>query len=520
MLAVPVSLQLREPMLQGIILLYLIIAAVPLCWLGRCGRRRAALAVALALACAGVGVWHFKSTPPGVHQDGLVTLFMLSPADHWMWRGLFGESRAVTAQGWNAVPWYLVYRFTDSLLAERIAGLAWQLLLVIAAATAPGLNLSAGLICGAFMAATPWVLWQARNPTGTDLLLQQMLLIVGLLWLRRPHKRWWIATIPVGALLALLQYTYAAAHVTVVYPLLLLWGRGRWRACAAVYLVAMIGIIPLTYTWEARLLGEGVYDPRAFDLPWILAKAGRVYGSLIWREYSLPGTWAFQGAQTLSWAALIAITAGGVACLRTDHGRVFIVLAVLGALPCVASTARGGNSHRMIMMVIPLAMIAAAAPDLVPERRPRIRAATAGLIVVAIIASGVHTWTSDAFWSGARALQIQQWNIPFHDAVASELYHAPLGTRIRVWPGEDAARLVTLEHGWPLTTLDLHAADFAERGALVIVWRGLPPRARERLSHADPSLVTVEDVTGFVTITRFPRGAVGLLDSDSTGIRQ
>jgi hypothetical protein len=339
------------------------------------------------------------------------------------------------------------------------------------------------------------------------LLLQHFLLLVGLLLLRERPTRGVVATLT-GGLLALLQYTYAAAHITLLHPAILLWKKGRWRAAVIVYATAALGMIPLAHSWSGRLFAPDMYDRRATDVFAMLDKSGRVFSTLWSPKYASGHTWAYPGAQTLPPALLIVTAAAVLLALRDELGRALVLIALTCALPNIVSNEWGGTSHRMMMMVMPLALIIAALPAVLPSEW---RSPCAALLAATIVIGGAQRWTSPQFWS--RLPGLQQHHIAYHDAVADAVFHAAPKTVVRLWPPQDAGRIVAVEHGWALDALSLQPQDLDAPGRLVIVWRNLPPPILKKLKQAGP-VVTVTQVDPEVTITEFPNGTQGLLDGE------
>jgi hypothetical protein len=252
------------------------------------------------------------------------------------------------------------------------------------------------------------------------------------------------------------------------------------------------------------------FNPNAGDWRYMLSNAGRVLGSLAWWQYAVDGTFAMKGAQTLPPLILGTIILGGLVSL-TGAGRQFVLVALIGAIPCWVS-APGGNSHRMMMMLLPLALLAGATPLVVPARY---RSGAAAVLVAAIALTGMRTWLSPDFWVRAGVPPSVVWTPPVRTLVQQALDRAPSttpSTTVRVYPNEGSVRLLAAERGMPLFLFDLRTADFARKDPLTVFWRYSHPTTEALFQYATSSdALHVEPITEVLTRTDFPRGWQGLL---------
>ncbi len=508
---VPLSEQVDTPAAIAAILLYAALFLAPVVALWRADRRERWLAIGFMIATIAVRLPQFSRTPPGVNWDDVGVLLAFLDTRHWDWVTMLRQGPVSGAPLWCNLPWYLTYRLTDSILAMRIDGLAWSAVLALYAVvgTSRFFGLRGAAVTAAVLSFTPWSLWMSRHPWGPEIILQQLYLFVAVDILRtRPN---WRALLVCALMLVLLQLTYLAARISVVLPIVLLlagpWEAGLLRSVvflAVAYVIAAIGMIPHVLTQPPDFWTSGMmtyYDPGTRDWGFMVHKALHVLGSLVWPEYSMSATLALRGAQTLSPVVLLAVIAGIFASLG-GPGRGFLVAALLGAVPCWISQAPDGNSHRMMMMLLPMALLAGAAPRLLPAR---FRSAGATLLVGLIAVTGLRTWLSPGFWSGLP--DMMQWAITFHDAAERELNrHDGL---VRVHPGEGGVWLLARERGLHYTAYDLETTDFAGRAPLTVVWRTLDPLLIDHLEQIPG--VKVERVDRYITVTHFPDGVQGLL---------
>jgi hypothetical protein len=117
--------------LLAAVLIFMVLAAVPLVawWRADAWRRWLALAaVAFTLACSLPG---FTTTPDGVLRDTID--YVPAVAKRTTWTGLFGA--CAPTFGWTRVPEYLLWRWTGTWLVERTLGLAWGCLVAVGVAT-------------------------------------------------------------------------------------------------------------------------------------------------------------------------------------------------------------------------------------------------------------------------------------------------------------------------------------------------------------------------------------------------
>ncbi|GIW41393.1 MAG: hypothetical protein KatS3mg076_1970 [Candidatus Binatia bacterium] len=388
MTVTPLVEQLADPCVIVGLLLYVPFALWPLLALARSpdpwriGWTGVALVAGLVVL-----LQRFTDTPPFVYPDVPVTMgVMAQDRPPWLW--LWLEQRTIAGAGWNALPWYLFNRATGTYLGERVVGLFWYAVLVLAVgASAPRRGVPLAL---AFL-FTPPVLWLSRHAMGTEILAQQVALLAALDRLRR--GRLWFAPLA-GLLTGALQYTYVAARVVVLYPALWLWKRPL-RALV-VYLVFALAWAPM---WAVARRTNQAPPLRALpgktDLwtPLTLGKVRASFGSLF--KTPVPGSWgafSYPGAQTIPRTAWAAVAGGAL-----FGGWRYLPAAFLGLAPDLVGPG-GGVSHRQMMVHVPLLFVASSGL----ARLPRL---VTGAVSVAVAAEGISIWLGESFWRRAVELR-------------------------------------------------------------------------------------------------------------------
>ncbi len=519
---VPVADQLRSPFVIAALGLYALLVCVPLILLVRCPRRERRLALACMAVVAGLSLYRFRETPPGVMHDTLAIIPVLSQQSTWKWYYVFGERPCALIMGWNALGWYFLWRATSSLLSERILGLLWHVLLVATTITAPVHPLPGSLVAAAMVSAMPTALYLSRNSQGMEVLLQQYLLIVCLLAVRRRSAyRWW--AVGAGFLVGALQYTYIAARLVAAYPLLFLAGRERVRRLGWVYVSAAVVALPNLLSWGGMITpGSYLWDAQVGDLQRLLRKTLYVFASLGSSQYAEfgSGAWSYPGAQTLPWPVLGLLIIGVGVGVFSTLGRMLIVAALLGALPNIVSDTNFSWSHRVMMMFLPMTLLISALPAAVSGALQRTgwlgvgsRRVTANWICAVAVAavalvSGGRVWLSADFWQRWEP----KWYFAYHDAVSREFEQLPPNTRLRIWPPDDIAGAAVYAHGWNYHDIDLRPEDIGQMTPLIVVWKNIDAGLLERLQQARASgVVSIEIFAPRITVTRFPSGDQGLL---------
>lgn len=494
---------------------YGVLASVPLLALRRADRRTRLVALALAATAVGVRLVALDTTPPGLFPDEPESLRTLQARGPMSVRRLLSQGTVQGITAFAQLPWHALYEATHSLLAVRIVGMFWTALVVMyAVAFGTRLwGLAGGAVAGSVLGFTPWAFWLSRHSAGMEIVLQELYLIAALVALaERPR---WQPAIAAGLCVALLHHTYAAGMISLVFPpvVALLAPRAiRARALAylpLVYVTAGIAALPHLLTGPADFWFSGLFtrpDPRAHDWAYMLGKYLRVLGSLVTTEYSANGSMALRGSQTLPPVVLTLVAAGLVASLR-GSGPGLGALVLLGAVPCWVSPAPTGTSHRMMMMLAPLALLAGAAPRLAPATW---RAGLAAGAVALVAMGGTSRWLSPAFWEPLRAHGMMQWALPLRATVEAELRHTP-ARNIRMHPADDGIRLVAQERGLPPRAFDFATPDYARAAPLVLLWRGLAGTTVAALQAAIAPPGRVETVDRFLTVLRLPAGFPGLL---------
>jgi hypothetical protein len=337
-----------------------------------------------------VSLPHFSTTPDGVIRDTLEYTKPWKESVAPEWFRLFGGTEVTHVVGWNVLPVYLGWRISGSWLAERVMGLAWHALLAVTLCVLPIAELPGLPVTLAVTSATCFGLWLQRHHAGSELLLQQVLLIA---CLQRARTRLWWAVVA-GVLVALLQYAYLATFVTLAYPLVILGWR---RRTLLVYAVFVLGYLPAAYTWSDVVgLHAGYWDPNATQTH-LLPKAWSLVAAFWDASYSQDHSWLWSipGAQRLPPVACACILLGIVSALWSREGWRWIVLAVLGLVPSLVGESHLAVSHREMMALVPLGILAAWPLQAVPQRLAwPLSLAVAGTIA----AQGLSEWLDPSFW--------------------------------------------------------------------------------------------------------------------------
>lgn len=359
--------------------------------------------IALLVAVLAVGLrfvgWDWL--PGGLTSDDYATLRQMSH-QRFHWRSLFGENWDNGGNLYSNLPWYVAYRLSGSLLGIRFVGTLWSCSLAIVTCCFAGRLYGPfpALVCGVLATLTPWSLFLSRLPFGSDILVLQITLIWASWrlnhWLDRDITRSLVLITLVGFLTALSQYTYLGARVAAGIPVILVgfWGLRRLNALALITAVALAAWVPQLLTLPSTMLSGGsqlrtLSDPRLADPQYVLAKVGYVLWSFIDPRYSAAGTGAMQGAHAFGWFIACVVLSGAVFAPR------FVMLAAIGMLPALLSTLPGGGSHRLMMMLVPLALIGGAGLHRLPVRPQKWTAIGVSALIIFI---SMQTWTSSAYW--------------------------------------------------------------------------------------------------------------------------
>jgi hypothetical protein len=362
-------------------------------------RRRALVACCLVLAAS---LPHFTTTPDGPLQDSLEYagdwIGRLSSGPRSGWEYFFGLYTCVHGVGWSAWPVAFGKYLTGTWLAERVIGLGWHLCLVVALVTAPFADAGV-LIAVAVASATRFGLWTQRHHQGSDMLVQQVLLLVAL-W-RAERSRWWAAA--AGLLTGLAVYNYIPGWARLAYPAVVLRG-GPYKRMALIYGIAALTILPaLLAGWPEDISLTSIFS-RSGDHgmpltpPELLARTSAILRAFVDPTASTNASWcwSFIGAQHLPLIAVACILLGIAVALWSRDGHTWILLAIGGLMPNLLSDARLAASHREIMALIPLAMLAGYSVRVVPVGWRR----NAALVLAAAIAvAGYLDWVDPQFWS-------------------------------------------------------------------------------------------------------------------------
>jgi len=512
---IPLSQQLYNPLAVVFIILHLALLVGPLVALWYAAPRQRAVAIGLAAAAVAARLVHITLDPPAVSLDETGTLLAVGRAPVWTFRLMFGEWGENGISIGMELPWYILYRLTNSLVAIRVVGLAWAAGVTIYAFLfgARFFGTAGGAVAAAVLSFTPWSLFLSRYSLGHEIILQELYLFAAVERLRQQPG--WASAFVCGLMLALLQSTYLAARIAIVFPIALLmfgpWPQFKRTVAFATlaYVIAGLGVLPHLATHPQNFWGSGAmmsFNPNSADWRYMLLNAGRVLGSLAWWQDSVSGTFAMVGAQTFPPFVLATIILGAIVSLA-GVGRQFLLAAVIGAVPCWVSTT-GGNSHRMMMMLPPLALLAGAAPLVVPVPH---RGLAAAVLVAATAFTGMRTWLLPDFWTRAGIPRSAVWTPPLRTLVLQELARSPDLT-VRVYPNEGSVRLLAAERGLSPFAFDLKTADFGSRSPLTVFWRHLRPAAQEffQQAAADGELL-VGPIAGTLTRTHLPRGWQGLV---------
>jgi hypothetical protein len=200
---------------------------------------------------------------------------------------------------------------------------------------------------------------------GSELLLAQALLVRALLDGRRVLAGWWLALANAG---------YMGSVALLAYPVIWLGRRAAWT-----YIVVGMLLLPLIAT--------GLLDPLGYSVghkpPSHFVRALQTFGSLWDAQYSvaIAWLWSYPGAQTLPPVLCVAIVLG----LVYARDWRWTAALIAGALPSIVGRTNGAPSHRMMFMLLPLAVLAARCP-------PRIT------LALAIAVCGLLAWHDPAFW--------------------------------------------------------------------------------------------------------------------------
>lgn len=511
-----VATQLLTPYVFIAGLLWIVLFLIPFAALWPVASGTRWFALGAAVLGVGVRLIHFSTTPPGLGYDDPSLMLALSTDPWpWTWQRVMGESAISGGTGWVNLPFYLMYRVTNSLLAFRIVGLFWAAALAVGLMVyaIPRLSHAGACMATAVAVFSPWSLWLSRNQFGIEIVAQELYLIVATEWL---IKRKWLGVLSVGLLLAMLQISYLGARISLVFPLVLLFFAPRprpWVYLICAYALTGLGILPHILT-KPHLFYSGTmtqFDPSSHTAPLqFVSKFGVVLASLASNRYAITGTAALRGEQNLI-AALPWCFLGLLGTWRT-HGRAWLLLVLMSAVPCWLSPAPGGSGHRMMMMLLPLALLAGGAANLFAEHRYWRHTVAAASVGVA--AYGVWTWFSPAFWVPLPELQMAAWELPYAAATRASLNEA--NSQVRIHPPEDGARLVGVERGFSAGDLDLRMGDFGIGAPLTVVWR---TPGRDLIESLHRHGVEAEWFGGYIARVHLPRGFYGLTDDGRYGWR-
>lgn len=385
------------------LLIYAALAVTPLVALRRADAQYRWLALAACVLTLAVSLPHFASTPDGVLQDSLEYVGgwqdRLWGGPRTEWPAFFSLFANVHGAGWGAYPVALGRYLTGTWLAERVIGLGWHLVLVVTLVTAPFTAGLSVMISIAIVSATRFGLWTQRHHQGSDLLVQQVLLLVAL-W-RAERSRWWAAA--AGLLTGLAMYNYIPAMARLAYPAVVL-RRGSYSRLVLIYVIAAVVALPaLCAPWPEDVPSLAILSRSSDQGMPLTPQELWLRASLLLRAFydssastTASWCWSFVGAQRLPLIAGACIVLGAVVALRSFDGRTWVILALGGLVPNLLSDARGAASHREIMALVPLAVLAAYSVRVVPSAW---RTYAVIALVMWITVAGYYEWMDPSFWA-------------------------------------------------------------------------------------------------------------------------
>jgi hypothetical protein len=384
------SMQLTNPWVLLALVIYAAFIVAPLiAWIGAqtWQRRVAPVAVLFCILCS---LPAFFSTPDGVIGDTIEYGGRWSTVAPTNWQQFFGGTDVTHGTGWILLPLSWGWAAFGTWKVERIIGLIWHCLFVLSMCAFPFVDAALLPITVVIACATRFGLWIQRHHLGSEILLQQALLL-GCLLRARQTERWrWLA--PVAALVAILQYSYLAAMVTITYPLI--WLRRSWRTLG-VYGLTLLLCVPLLITPGSYFV-TAIYDP---DHHPAFPSWQHIFASVLsfWNEsYSRERSWmwSYRGAQHLPLLVCLLILCGIALALWNPEGRRWIATAIVGLVPTLPWPGPIGSHHQM-MCLIPLAVLAAW-----PVRHlPAGWVLPVSISLAAAIAwFGLREWHDPAFW--------------------------------------------------------------------------------------------------------------------------
>ena len=386
--------QLTNPWIVLALLIYAALVVTPLiAWIeAQTWQRRAALVA--VLFCVACSLPAFFSTPNGVIGDTLEIGRRWSTGGPTYWWQFFGGTDANQGTGWNLLPLSWGWAALGTWKVERVIGLSWHCLLVVSVCAFPFVDAAAVPIVVAILCATRFGLWLQRHHLGSEILLQQALLLSCLMYARRENHWRWLAA--VAMLVALLQYTYLAAAVTLSYPLIWLWR--SWRTVGVYGMTALL-CVPLVIS-PSDFIARQVASPDspvAFSWQRNLALVLSFWDERYSREQSW--AWSYPGAQHLPHLVCALIVCGIALALWSTEGRRWIATALVGLVPAMGFVGPV-PSHRQMMCLIPLAVLAGW-PMRVVARRVRApwAFAASALAAAGIAYLGLCEWHNPAFWT-------------------------------------------------------------------------------------------------------------------------
>ena len=333
----------------------------------------------------------FFSTPDGPIGDTIEYGRRWAIESPIYWWQLFGGTDVTQGTGWVILPLSWGWAAFGTWKVERVIGLIWHCLVVTSVCVFPFTASVAVPIVVAVLCATRCGLWLQRHHLGSEILLQQVLLLGCLVRARRTERWRWL--VPAAALTAVLQYSYLAAMVTAAYPLI--WLRRSWRT-AGVYGLTALLCLPLVISPSDYFLGRLEQPDYHLTFPsWEHALALVLS---FWDErYSCGRSWlwSYTGAQHLPAVVCLLILCGIALALWNAEGRRWIVTAVVGLVPAVGWAGPIASHHQM-MCLIPLAVLAGW-----PMRHiPPAWAFPVSISLAAMIAwFGLREWHDPAFWA-------------------------------------------------------------------------------------------------------------------------
>lgn len=333
----------------------------------------------------GISAQRFTTTPDGILQDTLEYAAPWARRDTTTIPELFSQYQTNHCLGWNVALVGLAHRLLGTWLVERLLGLGWGCLVIVALYCLPlGLPIRGLPITVAILVATPAGLWLQRHHAGMELVLQQVF-VLSALWKAQESRAW--ARVA-GVCVALGAYNYLAALVWFAYPAIAL--RHRRDRMRVVYETALVCCLPVVAMWDCNSMVAYEAGP-IWHYADVQQRIVNVAYAFLDPAYSqaVSWNWSYPGAQQWTPIACACLVVGLAYAATFAQGRTLLAIGLVGFLPSITSTARGAASHREMMALVPLALLAGAWS---PRRW------VACLLGAGIAVEGWLRWSAPTFW--------------------------------------------------------------------------------------------------------------------------